>query len=72
MCLTWLRKLVHLRMMSTSNIDVGVLTTLIVDIRNDVMLHLSPITSQLLRLLVKPLGTAKEGVCTSLLGKDSG
>ena len=59
-------------MMSRSNVDIEVMTNSIVDIRNDVMLHLSPITSQLLRLLVKPLGTAKEGVCTSLLGKDSG
>ena len=32
-------------MMSRSNVDIEVMTNSIVDIRNDVMLHLSPITT---------------------------
>jgi hypothetical protein len=43
--LAWLRKLMHFRMMSTSNVDVEVMTTSIADVRHDAMLCLGAITT---------------------------
>jgi hypothetical protein len=44
-CLAWLRKLVHFRMMSTSNVDINVMNTSIVDVRHDAMLCLGAIAT---------------------------